>query len=285
GRFLSSQIAGAKHVELGGSDHPIWTGDVDHVVDVIEEFLTGKYHGHTRNRALAVLVAVRNPEIERAQSRKGDRFVPERVQRLFALSSDIIGRFGGEAPANGELRAAIRFDAVARALHCAVALRDAGASLGFRLAIGIHAGDIEFWNGSMFGPVVALAEAIAEAAKPGEIAASSTIRDLAAGSGFHFKQSSIDAVESQNGSIPLLALAAERHLEPEVVLQAAADLRTLSAREKEVLSFVAEGLINAEIARKLGLSEHTVKRHVANILLKLDLPTRAAAAALAAKER
>jgi DNA-binding NarL/FixJ family response regulator len=47
-----------------------------------------------------------------------------------------------------------------------------------------------------------------------------------------------------------------------------------------VLTFVAEGLSNPAIAGKLRLSEHTVKRHVANILLKLDLPTRAAAAAL-----
>lgn len=37
---------------------------------------------------------------------------------------------------------------------------------------------------------------------------------------------------------------------------------------------------NARIAARLALSEHTVKRHVANILAKLDLPTRTAAAAL-----
>ena len=41
---------------------------------------------------------------------------------------------------------------------------------------------------------------------------------------------------------------------------------------------------NAAVARRLRLSEHTVKRHVANILLKLDLPTRAAAAALAGRQ-
>jgi DNA-binding NarL/FixJ family response regulator len=45
------------------------------------------------------------------------------------------------------------------------------------------------------------------------------------------------------------------------------------------LRLVAEGLSNAAIAQRLRLSDHTVKRHVANILLKLDLPTRAAAAA------
>jgi DNA-binding NarL/FixJ family response regulator len=50
-----------------------------------------------------------------------------------------------------------------------------------------------------------------------------------------------------------------------------------------VLGLVARGLSNSAIASELLLSEHTVKRHVGNILTKLDLPTRAAAAALAAR--
>jgi DNA-binding CsgD family transcriptional regulator len=57
----------------------------------------------------------------------------------------------------------------------------------------------------------------------------------------------------------------------------------LTMREAEVLRLVAEGLSNAEIARRLLISEHTVHRHVANVLGKLDLPSRAAAAAHAAR--
>jgi DNA-binding NarL/FixJ family response regulator len=57
----------------------------------------------------------------------------------------------------------------------------------------------------------------------------------------------------------------------------------LSRRESEVLGLVAQGLSNGEIAERLFLSDHTVKRHVANILTKLDLPSRAAAAAHAAR--
>jgi DNA-binding CsgD family transcriptional regulator len=57
----------------------------------------------------------------------------------------------------------------------------------------------------------------------------------------------------------------------------------LSARELEVLRLLAQGLKNPEIAGRLHVSAFTVKRHVANILTKLDLPTRAAAAAHAAR--
>jgi DNA-binding CsgD family transcriptional regulator len=60
-------------------------------------------------------------------------------------------------------------------------------------------------------------------------------------------------------------------------------LGELSKRELEVLGLVAEGLTNHDIARLLVLSAHTVNRHVANILRKLGLPSRAAAASLAGR--
>ncbi len=53
----------------------------------------------------------------------------------------------------------------------------------------------------------------------------------------------------------------------------------LTPRELDVLELVAQGLSNPDIARRLVLSEHTVHRHLANILRKLNLPSRAAAAA------
>jgi pimeloyl-ACP methyl ester carboxylesterase/DNA-binding CsgD family transcriptional regulator len=57
----------------------------------------------------------------------------------------------------------------------------------------------------------------------------------------------------------------------------------LSRRETEVLRLVAAGLSNREIASSLVLSEHTVHRHVANILRKLGQSSRAAATASAAR--
>jgi DNA-binding NarL/FixJ family response regulator len=57
----------------------------------------------------------------------------------------------------------------------------------------------------------------------------------------------------------------------------------LSAREIEVLRLVADGLNNQTIGERLFLSEHTVHRHVANILNKLSVSSRAAAVAQAAR--
>ena len=59
--------------------------------------------------------------------------------------------------------------------------------------------------------------------------------------------------------------------------------KVLTARELEVLKLIAQGLSNPEIAQRLVLSEHTVHRHLANILRKLDLSSRAAAAVWGAR--
>lgn len=69
----------------------------------------------------------------------------------------------------------------------------------------------------------------------------------------------------------------------ELTPRAATGESLLTEREQEVMRLVADGMSNKAIATRLHLSEHTVKRHVANILTKTGLPTRAAVAAYAAR--
>jgi LuxR family maltose regulon positive regulatory protein len=83
------------------------------------------------------------------------------------------------------------------------------------------------------------------------------------------------AHESRRAKEELLALG--------VADQAPDRSSTLTPREREVICLVAKGLSNKEIAARLGLSEHTVHRHVGNVLTRLDLPSRSAAVAHAAQ--
>jgi ATP/maltotriose-dependent transcriptional regulator MalT len=62
------------------------------------------------------------------------------------------------------------------------------------------------------------------------------------------------------------------------------DLAGLSRREVEVLRSVAPGMSNQDIADRLVLSKHAIHRRASSMLTKLDLPSRASAAAYAAEQ-
>jgi NarL family two-component system response regulator LiaR len=58
----------------------------------------------------------------------------------------------------------------------------------------------------------------------------------------------------------------------------------LTAREREILQLLADGLSNANVAQKLFISQETVKSHVRHILTKLEADTRTHAVAIALRE-
>jgi DNA-binding CsgD family transcriptional regulator len=89
---------------------------------------------------------------------------------------------------------------------------------------------------------------------------------------------------AQKALLRLGAVAEARRARQLRVAQLPDGLGQLSPREREVLDLVAQGKTNAEIAAALVLSEHTVHRHVANILAKLGAPSRAAAVATATEQ-
>jgi pimeloyl-ACP methyl ester carboxylesterase/DNA-binding CsgD family transcriptional regulator len=280
GRYLAKKIADARLVELPGRDHPIWTGDVDRLADEVEEFLTGERPTESRERVLATLLVARLVAPERLAALLGDRLWHERIDCLREAAADAIARHAGRliGTSGDEIRA--HFDGTSRAVRCALTLRDAAKKLELPLAAGVHAGEVDIRDGSVAGLALHVTERVAARAASGEVLVSGVVNDLIAGSGLHFIQRGNEAIEGMDSPLSLLAVMVEQHLEPHTRAARAPNLEALTAREREVLALVAEGRSNASVAQRLQLSEHTVKRHVANILLKLDLPTRAAAAAL-----
>ena len=81
--------------------------------------------------------------------------------------------------------------------------------------------------------------------------------------------------------------AGETYLEPRIASKVVAELGpgrksgALSRREREVLRLIADGQSNKQIAQSLGITERTVKFHVASVLNKLGAENRAQAVALA----
>jgi DNA-binding CsgD family transcriptional regulator len=277
-RYLARKIANARLVEIPGRDHPIWTGDVDRVADIVEEFLTGEHAVPAAERVLAALLVTRICDT----ALLGDRIWCERSQRFHQAWRGLVARYGGRVGvAQGETMIA-RFDGPTRAMQCAAALRDAASDIGVTSAQGIHAGEIEL-RGPLTGLTARVATLIADHAEHGDILASHGVVDLASGSGLHFVESGEFYVEELKQDVTLARAVLEQHLEPALHTGAKPTSPVLTLRENEVVGLIAGGMSNAAIAAELRLSEHTVKRHVANILLKLDLPSRAAAAAFAVR--
>ena len=278
-RFLATRIQNAKLVEVPGRDHPIWTGDVDRVVDIIEQFLTGERAVTEVDRVLAALLVTRIYDT----ARMGDRMWSERSQRFQEIWRQQVGRHGGRlAGTNGEMMMS-RFDGPARAIRCAEALREAAQGIGVASAQGVHVGEVEV-RGPRAGLTARVTMQLAAHAERGNILASRLVADLAAGSGLHFTDAGRVSLDELDEPLALVLVTHEQHLEPACRPKPKpAEPAALTARESEVVSLIADGKSNAAIAAELRLSEHTVKRHVANILLKLDLPSRAAAAAFSVR--
>jgi pimeloyl-ACP methyl ester carboxylesterase/DNA-binding CsgD family transcriptional regulator len=284
GQYLAQHVRGAKYVEIPGSDHPIWVGDVDRVVDEIEEFLTGARPRTDHDRVLATVVAADIADAARGAARHGDRHWVELMHGCRLAVDAAVARFRGRIIGNRPDGTIACFDGPARAVRCAQAMRDAADHVGLQMRLGVHTGELEMRDDEVGGLALHVAAQIAAAAHPGEIVASVIVRDLVAGSGLRFREPR--TVRFAPDTEPLQLLGVDDEAAPVAAPAKAtpdpSDLDRLSNREREILTLVARGLTNPDIARKLELSEHTVKRHVANILLKLDLPSRAAAAAFAA---
>jgi DNA-binding NarL/FixJ family response regulator len=100
-----------------------------------------------------------------------------------------------------------------------------------------------------------------------------------------------DADPAEVATAITAAAAGEVHLDSAVARQLArrmaapqAGLTSLTAREREILTLVAQGQSNREIADTLVISERTARTHVSNVLTKLQLASRTQAALLAIRE-
>jgi pimeloyl-ACP methyl ester carboxylesterase/DNA-binding CsgD family transcriptional regulator len=285
GRYLAEKIPGARFVEMPGRDHPIWTGDVDRVVDEIEEFLTGARPMPDHERVVATIMVARLVAPERLATRLGDRLWSARIEAFCETAKQIIARHNGRQIGEGVTDVIAWFSGPGRAVRCAAAIREAARGLDLQVGAGVHAGEVDIHDDTVTGFPIHVAGLIAARAVADEILVSGVVSDLIGGFALHFVERSTEQFDGLRAPLRLLAVMTEQHLEPRTPSPHEPSLEALSAREREVLTLVAEGLSNLAIAGKLKLSDHTVKRHVANILLKLDLPTRAAAAALLGRKK
>ena len=185
-RYLANHIAGAKYVELAGSDHLPWFGDSEAVLDQIEEFLTGVRPRMTTERVLSTILFVDIVgSTERAQS-LGDARWRDLLGTFHAQVAQELSRFGGQLIDTAGDGVFSSFDGPARAVRCAMAIRERAARIGIAIRGGVHTGECEIAGGKLAGIAVHTGARVASAAESGDILVSSTVKSLVAGSGLRF---------------------------------------------------------------------------------------------------
>lgn len=187
GRFLARKIPGARFVELPGNDHVPWAGNVDEIVDEIEEFLTGRKSPEPSDRVLATILMTDIVSSTERLNELGDTKWKNLLTRHNELVRKELARYRGrEVKTTGDGFLAT-FDGPARAIKCACSIRDNVRELGISIRVGLHTGECEVIGESDIGGVgVHIAQRVESKAGPDQILVSSTVKDLVSGSGLKF---------------------------------------------------------------------------------------------------
>jgi pimeloyl-ACP methyl ester carboxylesterase len=192
-RYMASQIAAARVVEIPGAGHLAVGRPAGLVAEEVERFVrdvheAGGWDEAERDRVLATVLFTDIADSTARAAALGDRGWRELLERHHALIRRQLVRFrGAELDVAGDGFFA-RFDGPARAVRCACAISEAVRELGLEVRAGLHTGECELMDGKVGGIAVHIGARVAAAAEPGEVLVSSTVKDLVAGSGLRFRE-------------------------------------------------------------------------------------------------
>ena len=185
GRYLADHIAGARYVELPCADHVPWVCEAD-VTGEVEEFLTGARHSAAPDRLLATVLFTDIVNSTARAAELGDLRWRDQLDRHDQAIDRQLERFSGRLVKRIGDGALAIFDGPARAIRCAVGIREATRDLGLEVRIGIHTGEVERRGDDVAGFAVNLAQRVQAVAEPDEILVSRTVVDLVVGSEIEF---------------------------------------------------------------------------------------------------
>jgi class 3 adenylate cyclase len=186
GRYLAEHIPGARYIELPDADHITIAADAPDAFDDIREFLTGVRSEPDPDRVLATVMFTDIAGSTERVAEVGDARWKELLDRHDTVMRTQLQRFRGrEVKTTGDGFLA-SFDGPARAAQCALAAIDAVRPLGLEIRAGVHTGECEQRGEDLGGIAVHIGARVSALALPGEVLASSTVKDLVVGSGLRF---------------------------------------------------------------------------------------------------
>jgi class 3 adenylate cyclase len=188
GRYLADHLDVARFVELDGADTYLFTEASEQVIEQIAEFITGERRSLHVDRSLATVVFTDIVESTQRAARVGDQRWRQLITTHDEITSQRIHEYGGQLVKSTGDGALARFDGPARAIRCALALRDALAEIDLPIRVGLHAGEVERNGDDLAGIAVHIGARVMAAAAPGEVLVSRTVVDLVAGSQITFEE-------------------------------------------------------------------------------------------------
>jgi class 3 adenylate cyclase len=186
GREVADLIPGARFIEHPGQDTYGWLDPAGH--DDVEEFLTGRRSvDDTADRVLATVMFTDIVGSTEHASRLGDG----RWRVLLDEHNDVV-RSALERWRGNEIKTVgdgflATFDGPARAVRCAREIVESVAPLGLDVRTGLHTGECELVGEDVAGMAVHIGARVMAEAAPGEVLASSTVKDLTVGSELRFE--------------------------------------------------------------------------------------------------
>jgi class 3 adenylate cyclase len=206
GRYLAEHIPGARFVVLPGADHALYSGDVDAVVDEIEEFLTGARSGAEGDVVTATVLFTDIVESTEHQAQLGAGGWSRLVDQHEAMTRAALLRHRGrEVKTIGDGFLAT-FDATGRALRCAAEILAAARGIGLELRAGVHTGEVEIRGDDIAGLAVTIAKRVCDLAAPGQVLVSDMVRGHMVGSGTEFEDRGEHELKGVPGTWRLFAL-------------------------------------------------------------------------------
>jgi class 3 adenylate cyclase len=187
GQYLGQHIADARYVEIEGIDHFYYKGDVDVILSVVQEFVTGEHAVPDDDRVLATVLFTDIVGSTQKATSLGDQTWRDLLVRHHALVRRQIAHFRGREIATAGDGFLALFDGPARGVRCGLAIRDAVRPLGLEVRAGLHTGECVRMGDDVGGIAVHIGARISAEAGPGEVFTSSTVKELVVGSGLSFR--------------------------------------------------------------------------------------------------
>jgi class 3 adenylate cyclase len=187
-RYMARSIPNARLVERPGIDHLAFAGNVDQLLDDVEEFITGVRPAAPIERVLATVMFSDIVDSTKQAAALGDKaWAAKRTAHDQAVRAAIERQRGRVIKGLGDGFLAT-FDGPARAVQAALAAAQGAREVGLPIRIGLHCGEIALeGDDDISGLAVAVASRVAGLAQANEVLVSSTVRDLVAGSGLKFE--------------------------------------------------------------------------------------------------